>query len=505
MRLSRNIAANFIGRGWGVLSVLLVTPAYARHLGLAGYGLVGLYATLLTVMAFADLGFTATLNRELARLSALGADAARRMGDTVRTAEAMYLVVVPLIALALWSVAPIVADRWLNLETLSRDDVILAIRLMGVAIALQLPAGLFIGGLQGRQEQSIATAVQVTWGIGTAALSLIAMRRLGATVVVFAAVQLFTNVLYMLAARSMLWRSIARHGRLSETRFQRDVLHDLWRYASGMLAMALLSTVLTQMDKLAISRLRSISEVGTYLLATTVATAPLMLATPIAAAVFPRLTGGVAAADVEGVSVTYRFATQLIALAVVPASAVLVLFMTSFVLAWTGSADTALAVSPSARLLVGGQLLQALTLMPYFLGLAHGSVRMNLAVGVASLLVLTPLLIVAVPRLGLVGAAGSWLLMNVLVMPLYMRVLHHRLAVDEWTPWVTRAVLVPCTVAFATAATLRLLLPTPTTRTMALVVLACSGMCTFAATAVTLPTVTTFVRRQRLLWQAQHG
>lgn len=505
VRLSRNISANFIGRGWGLLSVLLVTPAYARQLGLAAYGLVGLYATLLTMMAFADLGFTATLNRELARLSPLGAEAARRMGDTVRTVETLYTVVVPLMALALWSVAPFLADRWLNLGTLSRDEVVLAIRLMGTGIALQLPAGLFIGGLQGRQEQTTATAVQLVWGIGTAGLTLAAMHMLGATVVVFAAVQVLTNLLYVLVARWLLWRSVARHGPIGKSRFERDVLDGLWRYAAGMLAMALLSTALTQMDKLAISRLMSIREVGTYLLATTVATAPLMLATPIAAAVFPRLTGDVAGSDTAGISATYRLATQLVALAIAPVSAVLVVFMTPFVLAWTGSADTAAAVSPSARFLVCGQLLQALTLVPYYLGLAHGSVRMNLTVGAVSLLLLTPLLIVGVPRFGLEGAAGSWLLMNAIVMPAFMRLLHRRLAEDEWTPWVTRAVLLPCAVAFVTAATLRFLLPSPVTRITALVVLACSGLCTLAVTALTLPIVTAFIGQKRQSWRALHG
>ena len=65
----RNVTANLIGRIWSVVSVYVFIPAYLAFLGPEAFGLVGFYTTLVSVVAFADLGLTATLNREMARLS----------------------------------------------------------------------------------------------------------------------------------------------------------------------------------------------------------------------------------------------------------------------------------------------------------------------------------------------------------------------------------------------------------------------------------------------------
>ena len=68
--MKKNIAANYVGRAWGFISVYLFVPLYLKFLGIEAYGLVGFYSTLLGVLAFADIGSTATFKREIARLSA---------------------------------------------------------------------------------------------------------------------------------------------------------------------------------------------------------------------------------------------------------------------------------------------------------------------------------------------------------------------------------------------------------------------------------------------------
>ena len=70
-QLKRNMVANLIGRAWDRIVVLVCIPFYLKFLGIEAYGLVGFYAALLGIFVMIDLGFGKTLNRELARLSAL--------------------------------------------------------------------------------------------------------------------------------------------------------------------------------------------------------------------------------------------------------------------------------------------------------------------------------------------------------------------------------------------------------------------------------------------------
>ena len=45
-------------------------PLYIRFMGMEGYGLIGVFTTMLAIFALLDLGLGLTVNRELARLSA---------------------------------------------------------------------------------------------------------------------------------------------------------------------------------------------------------------------------------------------------------------------------------------------------------------------------------------------------------------------------------------------------------------------------------------------------
>jgi O-antigen/teichoic acid export membrane protein len=146
--IRHNIVANIIGRAWGFVSVYLFVPLYLHFLGIEAYGLVGFYSTLLGVLAFADMGFTATLNREMARLS-VRKDSAEEMRDLLRTYESTYLCISSVLAIIIWALAPLIAVRWLHSNVLQPNEIAVAIRLMGVATAFQLPSGLYIGGLMG--------------------------------------------------------------------------------------------------------------------------------------------------------------------------------------------------------------------------------------------------------------------------------------------------------------------------------------------------------------------
>lgn len=68
-QIKRNIVANYFGNGWSALMSLAFIPLYIHFMGIEAYGLVGIFITLLTVFGLLDMGLSATLNREMARLS----------------------------------------------------------------------------------------------------------------------------------------------------------------------------------------------------------------------------------------------------------------------------------------------------------------------------------------------------------------------------------------------------------------------------------------------------
>ena len=455
-----------IARAWGVVSVYLFVPLYLKFLGIEAYGLVGFYSTLLGVLAFADMGFTATLNREMARLS-VGEDSIGEMRDLLRTYELTYLCSSSILAVTLWAAAPLIASHWLNSTVLKPHEMTTAIQLMGVAIAFQLPSGLYIGGLMGLQRQIQANSIQIAWGVFRGAGVIVIFWFFAPTIFSFASWQLISNAIYCFFARLALWRVLSSGLSRPSPHFKWHVFRTTWRYAAGMVGMAVVFTLLTQTDKLAVSKILSLEMLGYYTLSTALASVPVMLASPIASAVFPRLTGLVTSGDRSGVTRLYHKTCQLVAVAVIPAGLTAALFADDFIRVWTGSAITAQHAGLVASLLLGGQLLQALTVVPYYLALAHGEIRLNLQIGIASVVLITPLLIILIMKYGLVGAGFSWLIMNLCTMPPYMYFLHHRFLPGQLRKWVVLDVLRPLLAAIPVVLLARLYLSMPSSRLLA--------------------------------------
>ena len=484
--IRQNIIANIIARAWSFISVYLFIPLYLKFLGIEAYGLVGFYSTLSGVLILADMGFTATLNREMARLS-VRQDSAGEMRDLLRTYESVYLCISSAVAGLIWVLAPLIAERWLRSKTLPSNEIATAIRLMGVAIALQMPSGLFTGGLMGLQRQVWANSLQVAWGIFRGIGAVLILWLISPTIFAFVLWQLISNAIYCFLVRFSLWRALSFSPAQPHPHFKWQVFRNTWRYAAGMAGMSAIGILLIQTDKLAVSKMMSLEILGYYTLAGALASVPLLLASPIVSAVFPRLTGLVAIGDCNGLIQLYHRTSELVAVAIIPAGLTLALFSGDFILAWTGSAAAARQAGLVASLLLGGQLMQALTVVPYYLALAHGNIRLNLQIGIASVVLITPLLIYLIMKYGVVGAGFSWLVMNLCTLPPYMYFFHRRFLPGELRRWCLRSVGRPLLVALPCVLLGRLFVPHTSSRLLTFCLIGLVWSVSAAITAATVP------------------
>jgi O-antigen/teichoic acid export membrane protein len=461
--IRKNIYANFVGQIWAFISVYLFVPLYLKYLGIEAFGLVGFYSTLLGLMAFADLGFTATLKRELARLSA-DATSGRQQREYVRTYERAYIFISIFVSILIWILAPLIAEKWLHSNVLSPKEITMAIRMMGIAIALQLPAGLYIGGLMGLERQISANAIQIGWGVFRGLGAVFVLWFYSPTVVAFASWQALSNLTYCVLARNWLWRALPPGRPSGNLRSSRSVIQETWHYAAGMFGLAAVSTLLRQADKLAVSKMLPLNMLGYYSLAVAIAAAPITLAGPIASAVFPRLTGLAANRQDPGLERLYMKASEFVAAVVVPGGLTLAVFSSDFIRAWTGAADFASQAGPVATVLICGQILQATTIIPYYLGLAYGDFKYPLYVAGLGLVLVIPMLFIMISRSGLMGAGLSWLFYNLVTFLPYMYLVHRDHLMGRFGRWSWISLGRPLLAALPGVLIAKWLLPRPSSR-----------------------------------------
>jgi O-antigen/teichoic acid export membrane protein len=430
--LKKNIIANFGGSMWTGLMGLVFVPLYVHFLGIEAYGLIGIFATLLAIFGLLDMGLSSTLNREMARLAVVEGNA-REMRDLVRTLEIPYWAVGLLISITVIVMSPLIAYRWVNPETLSPKTVQTAIMIMGMAVAFQWPMSFYSGGLLGLQRQVLLNVINVVMATFRGLGAVFILWLVSPTVEAFFSWQIVVSVVHTGLIVFFLWRSLPDSA--EPPRFRRELLLNIWRFAAGMTGITVLVTILTQLDKVILSRMLSLKMFGYYALASAVAMNLGRFVAPVFSATFPRMTNLVALGAREEMTRLYHKSAQLVSVLVLPAAVVVALFSEEILLLWTQSPETAEHTHLLVSILVMGTAIHGLMHIPYALQLASGWTRLAFLGNVVSVLLLTPLMIALTKWYGAVGAAGVWVILNVGYMFISVPIMHRRLLPAEKWRW----------------------------------------------------------------------
>lgn len=444
MSLRRNVVANYLGQGWSALMGIAFVPIYIKYLGMEAYGLIGLFAVLQTWLTLLDLGMTPTLNREVARYS-VGAYSVESIKDLVRTLEIVCVAAAVLIAAAILLSSEWLATDWLNAQKLPVSEVAKALGVMGIVAALRFVEGLYRGAILGLQRQVwlnvVSSILATVRGVG--AIGVLAW--VSPTIQAFFVWQLVISVVSLVCFALAVHRAFPDVGR--PARFSLRAVASVWKFAGGMFLTTLLVLLLTQIDKVLLSRLLSLESFGVYTFAAMVAGVLFQLIGPIAQAYFPRLTQLTEQGDERAVAAAYHQGAQLMSIMLVPVGLVLIVFAEPLLAAWTGNETLARDAAPIAAILAVGTVLNGWMHIPYMLQLASGwssfAVRMNLVAAA----ILVPAIFWVTPRYGPVGAAWVWVVVNAGYVLVAMHFMHVRLLPKEKWSWYAKDIFWPTILA----------------------------------------------------------
>jgi O-antigen/teichoic acid export membrane protein len=476
-----NIAANMAGRIWTLALSLLVTPVYLRLLGIEAYGLVGFLLILQNVVGLLDLGLGATLNREVARLSAVPGSG-REQRDALRTFEFIYWLSAAVIVVLFMLAAPWIANQWLNAQNLPTPQLEHAVRLMGLGVAIQFPGALYQGGLLGLQKHRLLNGIIIVTSTIRSAGAVVVLWLFAPTIQAFLEWQLFAAIVQTLAVGFFAWRALPHVG--GSAKFHPAFLHRVWRYAGAVSLNAIVGIGVTQIDKVVLSKLLTLSAFGYYTLAATVAALPWAVIIPINTAIFPRFTQLVERKEHFALAKLYHEATQLLSLVLLPTTVTVCLFAQTILWVWTGDAQTAAQSGPLAALLIAGTALNGLASVPVYLQWAAGWPRYTLYYNAVSAAVLIPAILLITPRFGAMGAACIWVVLNAGYLFWNVPHLHRRLLTSEQWRWYTEDIGLPAVAAVSAGLAMRFLLPVSDNRWVALASLAFVWAVIFAACAL---------------------
>lgn len=434
----------------------LFLPLYIHFMGVEAYGLVGVFASLLSLFSILDLGLSATMTREMARLSALDPRGIETRG-LARTIEVVYWIVAILLGLAVIALARPVAEYWLKPDRIEPQVISQALAISGGIVALRWPTAFYVGGLRGLDRQPLLNLILSVSATIRGVGSVMVLWLISPTIQVFFLYQLLSSAIEISCLVWAFWRSLPGNGTGAVFAFRH--LKRVWRFSAGMTGISIVALLLTQTDKIVLSKILPLDLFGYYTLSWTVSAILLQIVGPVDIAIYPTLTRMVGQEDARTLRRMYHKSCQMEVVVLIPATLLLILFGDTLLMAWSGNPELVRNVGPVMSVLAVGMCLNGFMHVPYFTQLAYGWTSLSFWQNVISLLVFVPLLVLLTKNYGGLGAAVVWVILNAGYVIISINIMHRRILCDSKWDWYLCDVGLPTAAAVIVALAGKLIMP----------------------------------------------
>lgn len=443
MALKHNLLANYASQLYAAAIGILILPLYIRYMGAETYGLVGFFTMLQAWFALLDLGLTPTIARETARFygGALSPISYRRL---FRALSLIFTAIAIVGGGGLWLLADVVATQWLNVEELPHDEVVLAVQIMAISVALRWMGGLYRGVITG--------AERLVWLGGFNALIatlrflavLPVMWLFGFTPIVFFIHQFSVALMEVAGLLLMAFRLLpARSSLAAPIGFSFRPVTPVLRFALTIAFTSSVWVLVTQTDKLVLSGILPLAEYGYFTLAVLMASGVTLISSPISSVIMPRMARLHAEGKKEELINLYRRATQIVSAIAGSASITLILCAQQLVYAWTGDNGLSIHAAPILQLYAIGNGLLAVGAFPYYLQYAKGDLRYHFYGNATMVIFLIPSIVYAASSFGAKGAGYVWVGVNAFYLLGWVAYVHSKLVPKLHLNWLLRDVGVP--------------------------------------------------------------
>jgi O-antigen/teichoic acid export membrane protein len=407
-KVSRNIVYNGLGQGLGVILSFVAVRFVFRRLGGDALGLIYFSLAFSTALSVAvQLGICESAVREVASHQG---NRPEYIKSFIRTSSTLYWIGYVSLAIAAYLAAPYLVRHWVKLGSMDALTAIKMMRILTLGALVALPGGLYRALLVGLQHMGVTNLIDVGGK---------ALQQGGIFLILLIHGSLF-HVAYWIAVSALapvvVYWFVCTHffsvRALLLPGFSPAVVKQNFGFASGLMTISLCSWMLVECDKVMVSKLLPLAELGLYTFARGAINQGMLLTGAINNAMFPHFSALHGAGETAELRSAYNKIQDLICFgtvllfAAVPFAAI-PLFSRVF------DVQSAHLLLLPATFLCVGTYMNGTLLSPYVVSLAVGRPDIIARQNLVALFIIPPVSAIAIYWFGLNGAGFSWVVYHI--------------------------------------------------------------------------------------------
>jgi O-antigen/teichoic acid export membrane protein len=417
--LYKNLLSGVFSKLVSLVLSLLFVPIFFKSLGNEAYGMIGVMTMILSGLGLMDLGLGNILSKELAQRRA-----ANNLGKSlslIRSIEWLYFLMGVFILIILVFASFIIVPIWLSSQDFPKSELTAIFLLIAAVIFVQWPISLYNSGLFGLNKQVVANLYATIFSILKTLGAFVCLLIFGKTIYVFLLWLLGVNLLYTLTLWVHFRKLLPRQDAPIVVGWQQ--LSEIKKMTVGFSVLGVLVFVMTDVDKMIISKLLTLSQYGLYSFIFVIVTSYQLVSTTLKNAFFPDIAKDVLAHKPFSKFSRFNFYSKFFNFIFLPTSIFLFVFSKEILEVWSG--DTSLSnvlYRPFQWLLLGSMFNGIMyTANNYLLAMERFSFLIK-TYALTTLFFLPAVYFLSL-NFHLEGACFSWFILNVVLFVVIMATL----------------------------------------------------------------------------------
>lgn len=448
MAFKLNIISGFGNQAVASTLNIISIPYYIKYLGIESFGLIGIMLLLQTFFNVADIGLGATLTRNIAScdVSEKSRNSASNLIKSIEIISiATSLIIISIIVLG----SSLASNIWIKPTAIDTSEIAKIFYCFSIIISCKFLEGIYKSGLMGLNQHTVYNLIASINNVSRTILSIVLIVYIAQDVIYFFILQAIFAIISVVCLKLAFYRNTPYYLKFGV--FSRSELIKNKKFMLGIFLSSLISLSITQVDKLILTKILSLSQYGHYMLAFSAAGILYIVAYPVTQAYYPRMCRLIALEKYNELTIIIQQCTRLLTILVSAILVTLLIGSVDILNFWLKNENLSNQINVMLIVISLGNFASCINLIISNLSHALGNTSTPNIINIMIMVCVIPVLLCVVPIWGGEGAASIWAIMA-LTQLIFMTIYFNKLKSFDRIKWAT------CNVAWPMIATLMIIM-----------------------------------------------